>query len=139
MFFFFFFYTCSVFPHCILCFWYSWSEYHVWAGRLDRVASDGVHHQGFRGPLSGGLVDEEPEWITMASTNYKFGMKIGVYWAEAMSSEEAPAKIVLKVKEPKRERVQPLDLLEILVHTIGGMKKKADGEESSPCTAMPTA
>ena len=56
-----------------------------------------------------------------------------------MSSEEAPAEIVLKVKEPKRERVQPLDLLEILVHTIGGMKKKADGEESSPCTAMPTA
>ena len=75
----------------------------------------------------------------MASTNCRFGMKIGAYLAKTMLSEEAPAEIVLKVKEPKRDRVQPLDLLEILVHTIGGMKKKADGEESSPCTAMPTA
>nr|CAN70328.1 hypothetical protein VITISV_043213 [Vitis vinifera] len=56
-----------------------------------------------------------------------------------MSSEEAPAEIVLKVKEPKRERVQPLDLLETLVRSTGGMKEKADGEESSPCAAMPAA
>ena len=61
LFFFFFFYTCSVFPHCIFCFWYSWSEYRVWVGRLDRVAAEGVHHQGLRGPLLGCLLDEEPE------------------------------------------------------------------------------
>ncbi|KAL6319165.1 hypothetical protein AAG906_011251 [Vitis piasezkii] len=35
------------------------------------------------------------------------------------------------------EKVQPLDLLETLVRTTGGMKEKTDGEESSPCVAMP--
>ena len=56
-----------------------------------------------------------------------------------MLSEEAPAEIVLKVKEPKRDRVQPLDLLETLVRTTGSMKEKVNGAESSPCAAMPTA
>ena len=37
------------------------------------------------------------------------------------------------------EKVQPLDLLETLVRTTGGMKEKTDGEESSPCAAMPAA
>ena len=37
------------------------------------------------------------------------------------------------------EKMQPLDLLETLVRTTGGMKEKTDGEESSPCVAMPAA
>ena len=70
---------------------------------MDWVASEGVQHQGLRGPLSGCLLDEEPEWATMASTNCKFGMKTGAYWVEAMLSKETLAEIVLKVREPKGE------------------------------------